>query len=283
MGARDALGHRRTELGGLASDDEVADSFLEDLGERGALSAYLEACQLAHQEGETLFVHGAVTQENLGVVPGIAERAPSVAAWIERLNGFYRASMHAFVTRRMHQGQPAWSELVDYQAPLPGTRFNQASVVYGRPTNAANAPALPPLETTRALLRDGVRRVVVGHTPTGDCPTLLRDDDGSFELVMADNSYGRIEGGAKVLIGSDELRVEGETELDSGERVIVRYQLDRTHVGPLGRRDPRAGRLVKAALADGDFVLFRPLDAYRVEQLRAARESLASLRLEAPR
>lgn len=283
MGARDALGHRRTELGGIASDDEVADSFLEDLGERGALSAYLEACQLAHQEGETLFVHGAVTQENLGVVPGIAERAPSVAAWIERLNGFYRASMHAFVTRRMHQGQPAWSELVDYQAPLPGTRFNQASVVYGRPTNAANAPALPPLETTRALLRDGVRRVVVGHTPTGDCPTLLRDDDGSFELVMADNSYGRIEGGAKVLIGSDELRVEGETELDSGERVIVRYQLDRTHVGPLGRRDPRAGRLVKAALADGDFVLFRPLDAYRVEQLRAARESLASLRLEAPR
>lgn len=282
MGAKDALCHRRTELGGTATDDQVADSFLADLAERGSLTTYLSACQLAHREGDTLFVHGAVTPENLGVVPGIAERAPSVDAWVERLNAFYSESMHAFVTRRMTNQQPDWTELVNYQAPLSGTRLNQASVVYGRPTNDTGAPILPPAETTRTLLHNGVRRVVVGHTPSGDCPTILRDDDGAFELVLADNSYGRIEGGPKLSFSPSSLRVEGETQLDSGERVAVQYELCRSQPGPLGRRDAE-GRLVKATLADGDYLLFRPLDQYRVEQLRTTAEALRALRLEAPR
>lgn len=282
MGAKDALEHRRTELGGAPTDDEVAQSFLEDLAERGSLTAYLSACQLAHREGDTLFVHGAVTQENLGVVPGIVERASGVDAWVERLNAFYAESMHAFVTRRMTADQPDWTELVNYQAPLPGTRLNQASVVYGRPTNDAGAPVLPSLETTRALLKDGVQRVVVGHTPSGDCPTILRDADGAFELILADNSYGRIEGGPRLLLSRGTLRVEGETQLDSGERACVRYQLDRSEASPLGHRDAD-GRLVKATLADGDFLLFRPLDQYRVEQLRTTAEALRAQRLEAPR
>ena len=73
-GASEALEHRRAELSreGRASDpDAAAESYLEDLAPDGTLTRYLQACQLAHREGATLFVHGGVTAENLGVVPGI--------------------------------------------------------------------------------------------------------------------------------------------------------------------------------------------------------------------
>jgi hypothetical protein len=48
----------------------VVESFLADVAPEGALSQYLAACQLAYRHDRTLFVHGAVTDESLGSVPG---------------------------------------------------------------------------------------------------------------------------------------------------------------------------------------------------------------------
>jgi hypothetical protein len=191
MGAKEALGHRCTELaleGRPDSIDDAAQSFLEDLAPTGALTQYLSQCVLAHREDETLFVHGGVTEENLGIVPGHPERAATVDAWTSRLNEFYAQSMDHFVARRLSEtGAPRWAPLVEYQAPKRGTRLNQASVVYARPINARGDPTLPDAAVIRALRKDGIERVIVGHTPSGDCPAILRDDD-HFELVLADNS-----------------------------------------------------------------------------------------------
>ncbi|NUP04820.1 MAG: hypothetical protein HOW73_02035 [Polyangiaceae bacterium] len=269
MGAKDALAHRRTELeleGRPLSDDDVAQSFLDDLEPDGLLTRYLSVCQLSYREGPTLFVHGGVTAENVGADPWHGERAADVDTWVDRLNTFYRDSMAAFVERRMcADGTPGWSELVDYQAPVRGTRNNQGSVVYARTTNDAGHPVLPARSVVDRLLADGIDRVVVGHTPVGDCPALLRDERG-FQLVMADNSYGRVDRAPRVHIVDDELYVYGETELDSGERRIVEYELARTERGPLGLVDSSSGALVKAKLREGDYLLYRAVGEYRVEQ-----------------
>jgi hypothetical protein len=287
MGARDAFAHRRTELateGRPSSDEDVVDSWLEDVAPGGEQTRYLESAVLAHREGETLFVHGGVTAENLGVVPGRTARIEGVDAWMRALNDFYAESVSAFVAGRYaSNGSPMWQELLAYQAPLPGTALNQASVVYARPGDSFGNPALPAEHVIDALRASDVRRVVIGHTPSGDCPAIVRDGAG-FELVLADNSYGRIERGARVTIdASGVLRTEGTTVLDSEEHEVVATELAAARGAFIGLRDERTGRLVKARLARGDYLLFRALEGRRVEQLAATDAELARASLVVPK
>lgn len=260
MGAKDAFEHRRTELGGAGIDDDrVVDSFLEDVAPGGPMTRYLEACCLGYRAGETLFLHGGVTAENLGVVPRIAERAPDVDAWIARLDEFLAEEIAGYLAGR------APDALMAYQAPIPGTRLNQASVVYARPTDDRGDPVLPPPHVVDALRASEIRRVIVGHTPSGDCPAVLRDDTG-FQLVLADNSYGRIEPGSRVTIDDAAVHVTGRTALDGGVERSVDFAITVDAATPLGLRDPDTRRLVKARLAGGAYLTFRALDGFEVEQ-----------------
>lgn len=202
MGAADAFAMRREELRrerGLAraeevSEAEVSESMLDDLAPGGALWAYLDRAQLAYRAGETLFVHGAITAENLFAVP-MQGAAAGVDGWVAGLNAFMREQWAAF--RRDPQGD-GHRELVAYQAPLPGTRVNARSVVYGRMATPEGNPRLPAQRVRERLQADGVHRMIVGHTPSGDSPAVLRR--GGFELIAADSSYGRLERGSQVRI-----------------------------------------------------------------------------------
>lgn len=110
MGAGQAFEHRRAELaadGSDADDDAVAQSYLDDLAPEGPLTRYLAACDLAWFDGETLIVHGAVTDENLRLVPGEPDRAASVAAWVASLNGFIAAEVAVWRAELTHPVDPA--------------------------------------------------------------------------------------------------------------------------------------------------------------------------------
>jgi hypothetical protein len=131
------------------------------------------------------------------------------------------------------------------------------------------------------LLANGVRRVVVGHTPSGDCPALLRD--GAFELVLADNSYGRLERGSQLVLTDEATQVRAVTKLDDGAEAKVDFTLTRDEASPLGLRDAETRQLVKARLADGAYLLFRALPDYVVEQVSASPDALGRRRLESPR
>lgn len=269
MGARGAFEFRRAELarsGASVSDEDVVDSFLEDLGPGGALREYLCACQLAHRGGNTLFLHGGLHEDSLGVVPS-RERTEDVDAWSAGLNQWYREQLEAFVEERFDaEGRPAWEPVIAYQAPTPGRRVNTASVVYGRMADERNHPTLPSPDVIRTLTRAGIHRLVVGHTPSGDCPSLLVDED--FELILADNSYGRVEGASRVFIRDDTVRLEGEVKLDDGrlETFRLEHALGDTS-GPLGRQLVDTGQLVKGPLESGEWLLFRALPGFQVEQL----------------
>ena len=259
MGAPRAFAHRATELAaeGRANHDEaVVESYLADLA--GDLGAYLNAARLAYRSGATLFVHGGVTAESLV--------ARDVDTWIAELAQFYENEMTVFG----RGGIPA--ALIAYQAPLPGTHLNQASVVYARPTDEHGNPELPDASVIAKLRASGIERVVVGHTPSGDCPTIVRDD--GFELVLGDNSYGRIELGSQLAFTDAETTVRGVTELDDGSHVRVAYSTHRTAPTLLGRRDGQTGQLVKAMLDGETYLLFRGLEDHRVEQVKIAAAEL---------
>jgi Calcineurin-like phosphoesterase len=286
MGAKAAFEFRRAELRAESrpdDDESVAESYLVDLAPDGDLTRYLAACQLAYLRDGALFVHGAVTDENLGVVPGREERLPTVARWVDGLNDFYAHDLAAW---RRSLDAPlvlegdGWAGrvLVEYQAPVPDTKLNQRSVIYGRPTDALNTPWLPSRAVVERLRGEGVRALLVGHTPSGDTPAVLRDE--GFTFVMADNSYGRVETGSRVTLRDGAMTVQGETQLDDGARVEVGFAVDDDPL--LGRRDDSTGEVVKARLATGDYLLFKALPENRVSQCAISPSALRSRALSAP-
>jgi hypothetical protein len=209
------------------------------------------------------------------------EVSTSVDAWVERLNAFYAAQFRAFDEGRLTPEQtPVWSAIVGYQAPLPGSRLNQQSVVYARPTDALGNPSLPPPSLVETLRDQGVDRVVVGHTPSGDSPSILREN--GFELILADNSYGRIEPGSQVLIDDARTSVNAHARLDDGVDERVKFSIDLAASGPIGARDLDSGQLVKGMLASGDYLMFRWSEPLKVEQLRASEAEISRRRLGVP-
>ncbi len=284
MGAKQAFDHRLAELAETnvkPTDDAVVDSYLGDLAPGGELRAFLEACQLGHRAGNTLFVHGGITPENFLATPARCEDrwittyglSDSVEQWLASLDRFYRDEMGLFARGVRPDA------LIAYQSQGPD-KLNQHSVVYARPTDDTGNPHLPPAGIIARLRSEGIDRVVVGHTPSGDCPAIVRDD-GGFELVLADNSYGRLELGSQVIVTGD-VRVRARTRLDDGTDHQVEFIAQRDDQA-LGLRDRETGQLVKARLASGDYLLFRGLPKYQVEQVAAPTTDIAQRALEIAR
>lgn len=282
MGAKDAFDMRAAELGratGIAPDpEEIVSSFLADVTPEGPLTRYLARAVCAFREGSTLVVHGAVTDESLGVVPG-RELEEDVDAWLASLNGWYAAQIAEF--RDAPRSATAWAALRGYHAPLPGTRANVGSVVYGRLLDASGHPTLPSRRVRERLGRAGISRLLVGHTPVGDAPAMLRAAD--FEVVMADNSYGRLERGASVVVDAERVAVDAYAKLDDGTEEHVAFDVVRgDRQSPVGKRDPNTGHLVKGRLDGGRWHLHRPLGELRVEQVAVTSEALSARRLVDP-
>lgn len=285
MGAQPAFDFRRVELLAEdlpASDDDVVASYLEDLmPDGGTHFRFLQAAQLAWRFGSTLFVHGGFADEALGHVPG-QPRVDDVDAWIENLNAFYRTRLAAYATDPIVPGEePPWFDVVLYQAPLRGLGKNPGSVVYGRfGSDPWNNPRLPSSSSMRWLVRHGIRRVVVGHTPCGDIPAILRADEG-LEIVIADNSRGRVDEGVVVCVshdraGTDTLGIDAVTRLDDDTEHRVRFTLPRDAQTDVGRVTTD-GRLVKAFLDDGRALLFRSDEAFAIRQTAVPRSELGPL------
>lgn len=268
MGAAKAFDFRATELreqGAPCDDDAVVESYLADLAPGGELRAYLNESKLGFRSGSTLFLHGGLTAENFLLAPN-AEPARDVDGWLGNLERFYRDELSNFEGGHRPDG------LIAYQAQGPD-KLNQKSVVYARPTDAHGNPQLPPRAIIERLLLEGVRRVVVGHTPSGDCPAFLRD--GAFELVLADNSYGRVERGSQLAFTDEATHVSAVTQLDGGKTAPVQFTLARENHSPLGLRVQQTGQLVKARLEGGEYLLFRGLSDFKVEQVATPAEELA--------
>ncbi|MBM4282935.1 MAG: hypothetical protein FJ137_20010, partial [Deltaproteobacteria bacterium] len=291
MGAQQAFDLRREELvtdGDRAEDDDVVDSFLQDLRPPSGLHfRYLQRCQLAFRHGATLFVHGGFADEALGHVPG-QPPVGDVDDWVHGLNAFCAEQLARYAEQpgRVIVGgddvEPQWLPLVLYQAPVKGLGRNPHSVVYGRfGSDPWNNPRLPSASSLRWLRERGVRRVVVGHTPCGDLPAFLKSAQGC-EVVIADNSRGRVDVGLSLTITDDVVSVRARTLLDDGRDLDLAYVVAALDDGVTGRITAD-GHLVKAVVAgvvdDGAAgLLFRCDKGYVVRQTAHAQAGLGPLR-----
>jgi hypothetical protein len=278
MGARGAFDFRKEELeregGAAVSDENVVDSFLADLSPGGALARYLAACQLAYRTGPTLFVHGGITEGSLSLVPRIPSPVGDLDEWIAKLNAFYRMQLDAYQAHALDlRSAGEYKDLIDYQAPFPGMRENPRSVIYSRNADALNNPELPTQAAIDKLARASIDRVVVGHTPNGDSPSVRRS--GRFELHVADNSHSRLGVGSKFLIANDAVSVLGSTKLDDGRIARIGFRLARADLdNPVGKLTVDTGHLVKGVLESGELLLYKSLPGYRTEQPAITRAAL---------
>ena len=57
---------------------------------------YLQQGKLAHVFGSTLFVHGGISESNVGTVPGKRERVKDVHEWVRELNSLAAQELTSF-------------------------------------------------------------------------------------------------------------------------------------------------------------------------------------------
>ena len=225
MGADGEFERRQTELAVLrgvrpeeVTDEEVALSFTESVQEGGFMREFIHAGRLAEVIGNTLYCHGGLiggpwpTQPGvpashcIGFVPGRASRLLDVTQWLDALEEWRQAELRAWVARPHFSEEYAASDLRG-EAPIwpqaaeargghrlmhyvvPGC---EPSVVMGRHLDSLGMPASQGegIDEVASLLNScGVTRLVVGHTPHGNCPTVMkiggpREKPPCLEVIM---------------------------------------------------------------------------------------------------
>lgn len=200
MGSPAAFDLRRADLASARGVDpaavpgeDVVASYLADASPGGLFHRYLQAAVLMARRGPTLFVHAGLPQAALGKVPGRRRRASDPDAWMADLESWYRqqlAAWEAGLGRWDGVGPRPGEALIGYVEKWGTVSFNPFSVVYGRTLDAEGKVDLPPAPVVDWLRRAGIRRVVVGHTPSGQVPVVRRTADGGFEQWVIDTSYG---------------------------------------------------------------------------------------------
>ena len=214
MGAAGEEEQRRQELahiagGRMVDDAEVFASFVDSVEPGGWMRELLELGELAKIIDGTLFVHGGVmapagspfrggAEDVVGLVPGRADRISDVSEWVRELNSWKQAQVEAWKARptwdpaqgdQMYDaGARGGHALMDYAVSFKGS---EPSVIQCRHLKNSGMPAPMPEELCTRLHMGGIYRMVVGHTPHGSCPTVIRN--GTAErpvlVVMADTSY----------------------------------------------------------------------------------------------
>lgn len=187
MGAGEALENRKKELEillGVEVDSEKAiQSFIDDISPGGLMHRYLKAADLAAEVNGDLFVHGAITDENIGRVPGNTDEMVDLNEWIKELNAWAQNNIDSWVNNGKAQ-----EDLLQYFTPIRGEGANQTSVLFARFFNRNGKIKPPSIETVKKLSAF-FQRVVVGHTPVGNLPLIFTSEGVDF--VMADTSTNK--------------------------------------------------------------------------------------------
>ena len=221
MGAAGEEERRRAELAHVTgrdqasvSDAEVVASFVESVEEGGFMRRYLQLAQLAAIIDGTLYVHGGVVSGSadndcIGLVPGHDKTIGDLVEWVDTLNGWHARQVKEWIAT------PLWADPVDGPASVEskeayGARGGQAlmdyvcpggpsGVVLSRHLDKKSMPLALSTRVLQKLVRGGVSKLVIGHTPHGNCPTFIKQpeavDGVFFETVMADTSYSDMSAG----------------------------------------------------------------------------------------
>ncbi len=178
LNAGKAFSLRQQELDKRSSHSvtalDVAQSFIKDVEPGGLMFRYIQAAELGVIIQNTVFVHGAVNDENFLKMPS-GKKAKSVQEWIQKLNLWKDEEF-----KNWAKNPESSLNLIRYSKDLDG-------LIRARYSDKTGNSQIPSDEVIAKLQSDGIDRIVVGHTPNGQSPTILRENS-NFEIVIADNS-----------------------------------------------------------------------------------------------
>lgn len=204
MGCQTTFESRRTELGIMQekdrddiTDQEVIASFVESVNPQGTdpwMLDYIKCGQFAALLGDTLFVHGGVSAEIIGTVPGLEMVHTDLREWCVDLHRWQQEQVAAFEANQTWTHTPDGKggvgartrnadAIMDYC--VPGGNGGKTVVYTAMKDHGSKAEDL---RAEQFLLEAGVARLVVGHQPQGDCPHVKRCASG-LDIFMCDTSY----------------------------------------------------------------------------------------------
>ena len=249
MNAPLAFDFRKEELkllhpGKVIDDHHVFLSFLQDYDDGGILRRYLRHGELGKVIDGNIFVHGAVTDANFGLIPGKTVREEDPVKWVEKLNQFAKREINDwFEDSRKGQG------IIDYHAPRAGSIRNPNSVVYARFSDSSGNAMAPGRKLIHKLRNYGIYRVIVGHTPTGDYPILVRKPN--FEVLLTDSSFSKVDKASMVKINGKDVFVE--TEVSESRSLMIKSNVEEV-MNPIGMKTIDGYRVI-GKFSDSDNVM----------------------------
>jgi len=208
MGCPNSFEFRRKEMALMNSvpleqitDDAVADNFYDSVAKSdGFVRQYLEHAQVAARIGNTLFVHGGVDSLTIGFVPSTNNQdalqenivgeelkdTHSVQEWIDCLNKWGRESLEDW------KKNPKWDSTRTKRGGTAIMGYGYKAAMKGRTVIVIDFfknghPHLVSQDVCDYLKKSGIERVVVGHRPFGDSPTVLKSH--GVDVFSADTSY----------------------------------------------------------------------------------------------
>eukprot|EP00931_Biecheleriopsis_adriatica_P038679 TRINITY_DN2211_c0_g3_i2.p1 TRINITY_DN2211_c0_g3~~TRINITY_DN2211_c0_g3_i2.p1 ORF type:complete len:722 (-),score=118.14 TRINITY_DN2211_c0_g3_i2:181-2346(-) len=265
MGCQDTTFQtRKSELALLqngANDQDVLDSYFDSVDPRGHDSwmlEYLELADIGVVLGDTLFVHGGVRDESIGYVPGREDRFSSVNEWVQALNTWKSSELSAF-RQRPHFYEEGGvltrggAKLIEYGTP--GAK--EQTVIYYNPFKDGN-PELRSEMVEKYLSESGIKRVLSGHQPHGQAPTVVRHPSTGLLVITADTSRSDCSA-CKLVNPADNrgiamsiVRLKGSKVIIEG--VLVDGRSHRCEIDTDPAQDQLPHALVGRQLEDGSWV-----------------------------
>ena len=250
------------------TEDDVVESYLEDLKPKGIFTRLLRTCVLAKKIDKTLFLHSGIPLAALGKIPLSKCIERSIDSWIDKLNDWYQSSLDEWI-----EGIDEWEgkepprgfDLIQYAEPVGEKSSNPISIVYGRTTDKEGKIKLPEDLVITWLKEQGIMRLVIGHTPSGQFPVIERSADGQFEIIIGDTSYSPRSDEAPLITfsGSYGLTTAISGNIAMHDEIVQLTLRDSIGSGSLlGKRLPDDGLLI--APFERLWIKYRVAPAYKV-------------------
>eukprot|EP01121_Diplochlamys_sp_Union-15-3_P002095 TRINITY_DN11816_c0_g1_i1.p1 TRINITY_DN11816_c0_g1~~TRINITY_DN11816_c0_g1_i1.p1 ORF type:complete len:439 (-),score=62.94 TRINITY_DN11816_c0_g1_i1:10-1152(-) len=207
MGCHGTFEARRKELSvlrnvsveSITDDDVVQDVYHSVSSPDGFVRQYLEVAQIGVCLGNTMFVHGGVDSKSIGFLPDIDNKddvqevkgqelidTHTVQQWIEILNDWAKKSIEEW------KKFPKWDSTRSKRGGSPVMGYGYKLTMKGRTIMvidfmSSGQPAHLDKTVCNYLLKSGIQRVVAGHRPFGDSPTIIKSN--GVEVIDGDTSY----------------------------------------------------------------------------------------------
>lgn len=176
------------------SDEEVLQSFLQEVAPHGLISEYFQNSQLGViiPDTQVLAIHGALTPENFGRVPDMAPAEKPLASaveWLNRFNAWYKIQIQKWLDYVPTElTQPGFSALDESVVPIPGKiKYIVTADMLGKEREFIGVSPL----VSQYLFNNKINVVLMGHQPCGDHPAIFRSASQPILFIENDTGYAK--------------------------------------------------------------------------------------------